>query len=169
MPKPTSATRGQLKSTGAAYGEQQTKILGMQRDKDKLAALSKDVAMKQELVDSASGKASSLRLQGQASNVNVSVIDEAAVPDKPVFPKMILIIPISLAAGLALGLALSMLAEMLDRRVRSAADLAHAANAKSLGVLLSRRRRSRRPRISESNSVAFVSRAAALRAERAVS
>jgi polysaccharide biosynthesis transport protein len=161
------ATRIQLKSTEAAYSEQQAKILGLQHDKDKLAALAKDVALKQDLLDGASAKASSLRLQGQASFVNATVIDEAAVPDKPVFPKMILIIPISLAAGLALGLALSMLAEMLDRRVRSPADLEHAAGAKSLGVLMSRRQRSRRRHLATS-LVSFVS-SSALRSERVAS
>ncbi len=163
------SVEGQLKTTEAAYAEQQTKILGMQRAKDELDLLAKDVALKQSLVEGASGKASSLRLQGQASTVSASVVDEAAVPDKPVFPKVPQIMAISVAAGIALGLALSMLAEMLDRRVRSAADLEFAADAKSLGVLMSRRSRSRRRRVAESNPIAFVSAAAALRSERAAS
>jgi len=53
--------------------------------------------------------------------------------------------------------------------VRSAADLEFAAGAKSLGVLMSRRSRSRRRRVAESNPIAFVSAAAALRSERAAS
>jgi uncharacterized protein involved in exopolysaccharide biosynthesis len=137
------ATRAELASTEDAFKAQQTTILAAQPARDEIVTLQKEVEVKQEALNSALAKSSTLRLQGRSSTVNATVIDEAAVPDNPVFPVMWKVMGMALGAGLGLGLALAFLAEMLDRRVRSATDLEFAANAKPLGTLLSQRRRLR--------------------------
>jgi uncharacterized protein involved in exopolysaccharide biosynthesis len=135
------ATRAELASTEEAFKTQQATILAAQPARDQIVTLQKEVDVKQDALNSALAKSSTLRLQGRSSTVNATVIDEAAVPDYPVFPVMWKVMGMAIGAGLGLGLALAFLAEMLDRRVRSATDLEFAANSKPLGTLLSRRRR----------------------------
>lgn len=150
------ATQAELASTEEAVKAQQATILAAQPARDQIETLQKEVAVKQDALNSALAKSSSLRLQGNASTINATVIDEAAVPDTPVFPIMWKIMGMALGAGLGLGLALAFLAEMLDRRVRSAMDLEFAANAKPLGTLLSRHPRFNWRRLKSRHLMAFI-------------
>jgi len=150
------ATRAELASTEEAFKAQQTTILAAQPARDQIVTLQKEVEVKQDALNSALAKSSNLRLQGRSSTINATVVDEAAVPDTPVFPVMWKVMGMAMGAGLGLGLALAFLAEMLDRRVRSAMDLEFAANAKPLGTLLARRRRIPWRRIKSDGSMAFL-------------
>ena len=73
--------------------------------------------------------AAQARLQSKLTFADIAVLDKAAPPIEPAFPKPMIVIPVAIAAGLALGLVLAMLAEMTDRRVRIPNDLNFACSA----------------------------------------
>jgi uncharacterized protein involved in exopolysaccharide biosynthesis len=133
------ATRLDLASTQKAYDELQTKLLAKQAQQDQIALLQKEISVKQTELDSALSKSTTLKLEGQASSVDASVIDQASVPVGPIFPNKSKALLMAIAGGMALGLALAFLVEALDRRVRSPEDLAFAAQGRSLGIIIYRR------------------------------
>jgi len=66
---------------------------------------------------------------------NISILDEALLPEGPVSPKTRLIAVVALLLGLGLGIALSFLLESLDYTVRSHEDVEAELRVPVLGVL----------------------------------
>jgi succinoglycan biosynthesis transport protein ExoP len=67
------------------------------------------------------------RLQSKLTFADVAVLDKAAPPIDPAFPKPLIVMPVAIAAGFALGLILALLAEMTDRRIWGASRLAETS------------------------------------------
>ena len=65
----------------------------------------------------------------------MAVLNPAAPPLEPSSPRVVLNTLLSVFLGTMLGLGLGLLAEMLDRRVRSEGDLAEIAQIPVLGVI----------------------------------
>ena len=110
-------------------------MIGMQAQRDRLAAMTCEVASRQDQLDAASKAAGDARLRSQLSFSNIARIDEATPPADPAFPKPLLVAIAGVGLGLALGFILALLAESLDRRVRVLADLEFATSAGVLGTL----------------------------------
>ena len=75
-------------------------------------------------------------MESRASQTNASVLNPAVPPDHPYRPSLTLNLALAAVVGTLLGLGLVMTREMTDRRVHSAAELAHAVNAPVLGELI---------------------------------
>jgi polysaccharide biosynthesis transport protein len=88
--------------------------------------------------------AAQARLQSKLTFANISVLDKAAPPLQPAFPKPLIVIPVGIGAGLALGLLLALIAEATDRRVRFPADLEFCVSRPLLGVIQRHSSRQRR-------------------------
>ena len=131
------ALAGQIAALTTARDEQLAKVIAIQEQREQLALLSRDVEIKQDRYLGASKAASTARLQGQLSFSNIAILDKAATPTSPSFPKPFLVIPAAVAAGLGLGCILALIVEALKRQVRSVRDLGYASSAPSLGEMIS--------------------------------
>jgi len=118
-----------------ALAEQKAKVLELNRSRDEMNVLSKDVESAQRAFDAASLRSSQTRIEGSSDQADVSVLNPATAPIEPAGPKVLLNTVLSLFLGSMLGIGLAMLAEMFDRRVRSAADLSEVMQIPVLGAI----------------------------------
>jgi chain length determinant protein EpsF len=108
----------------AAMAEQKEKVLELNRARDQLTVLMRDVDSAQHAYDATAQRYNQTSLEGQANQTDISLLNEATPPTLPSSPKILLNIAVSALLGGLLGVGLSMLAELLDRCVRSETDLA---------------------------------------------
>ena len=121
-----------------ALAEQRARILESKGDRNELTVLVRNVGSAQAAYDTAMQRYVVSQVESRASQANVTVLNPAVAPLNPSFPKLVLNIVVSVAVGTMLGLGLVILAEMLDRRVRSSADLALGLDIPLLSVLNAR-------------------------------
>ncbi len=110
-------------SIGAQYSAQLQKVLAQRGKADEARRLSIEVAVLRDQYQKASTRMAELDQQSQSIESGLSLLGAATAPDKPSFPNWPLIIFGSIGLGLLLGVLAALLAELLARRVRSAADL----------------------------------------------
>jgi uncharacterized protein involved in exopolysaccharide biosynthesis len=119
-----------------SYAENLGDMVGVQAQRDRLARLRAEVQVQQDEFDRLQRAASQALLQSQLSFTNIAVIDLAAPPMSPVFPKPLPALTIAGVVGLGLAVLCALIAETLDRRIRRAQDVADAAGAPLLGLAL---------------------------------
>lgn len=128
------ATRQRERELRAAVAEQKTRVLELNRARDELAVLAKDVESARSAHDSAVQRYNQTNLEGHANLPDVSVLTPAIAPTEAWFPRL----PINLAAGIFLGLflgvAIALLSELRRRRVHCTRDLAEALQAPVLAA-----------------------------------
>lgn len=122
-------------SVRAALLEQKNKVLELNRTRDELGVLQKDVESAQRAFDTTSQRFSQTKIEGQAEQSDIAVLNPATPPIEPSSPRIVINTILSVFLGSFLGLGFGLLAEMLDRRVRSESDLAEALHAPVLGVI----------------------------------
>ncbi len=120
-----------------AHDTQLQTMITLQRKRDQLITLARQVSIRQDEVDRATKVTAQARLQSQLSFSNISVIDKAPVPTAPAFPKPLIVTIAGLGVGLCLGLILALLVEALDRRIRAVSDLEFVASVPVLGTMAS--------------------------------
>jgi chain length determinant protein EpsF len=121
-----------------ALAAQRAQVLESKEDRNELTVLVRDVGSAQAAYDTAMQRYVVSQVESRASQANVTVLNPAAVPLKPSFPKPVLNIALSVVLGTMLGIGIVILAELLDRRVRSADDLAYGLDVPLLTVLNAR-------------------------------
>lgn len=114
------------KELGAAAATQKSKLLDLNRRRDELGVLMKEVDNAQRAYETASQRHTQTSLESQTNQTNVSVLSPAIPPLSPSFPKIQLNVALSIFLGTMLGVGFALLRELLDRRVRGAEDLAEA-------------------------------------------
>ncbi|MCU6498866.1 chain length determinant protein EpsF [Rugamonas sp. A1-17] len=119
----------------AALLEQKNKVLELNRTRDEMNVLSKDVESAQRAFDVASQRFAQTKIEGQSDQSDISVLNPAVAPIKPSGPKVLLNTALALVLGTMLGLGFSVLAEMLDRRVRSDSDVLDVVQIPMLGTI----------------------------------
>lgn len=120
-------------SIRAALQAQKQKVLELNRLRDEMNVLSKDVESAQRAYDAAAQRFSQTNIEGQSDQSDISVLNPAVAPIKPSSPKILLNVVLSVFLGTMLGLGFSVLAEMLNRRVRSESDLSEVLHIPVLG------------------------------------
>ncbi|MFZ5745042.1 MAG: Wzz/FepE/Etk N-terminal domain-containing protein [Pseudomonadota bacterium] len=110
-------------SIGAQYSSQLQKVLAQRGKTDEARRLSVEVAVLRDQFQKASMRVAELEQQSQSIESGLTLLGAATAPDKPSFPNWPLIIFGSLGLGLMLGVLSALIAELLARRVRCAADL----------------------------------------------
>jgi chain length determinant protein EpsF len=119
----------------AAFAEQKARLLELNRQKDRIAVLSRDVENAQQAYNSAVQRFNQMRLESQATKTNIAILNPAIPPLKPSSPKLLLNIALSLFLGTLLAMGASLLVEASDRRIRSAEDLESGLEIPVLAVL----------------------------------
>jgi uncharacterized protein involved in exopolysaccharide biosynthesis len=121
-----------------ALAAQRAQVLAEKEDRNELTVLARNVGSAQAAYDTAMQRYVVSQVDSRASQANVTVLNPAVAPLKPSHPKPVLNIAMSVVVGTMLALGIVILAEMLDRRVRSSDDLVHGLDAPLLTVLNAR-------------------------------
>lgn len=118
-----------------AVNAQKARLLELNRNRDELGVLSKEVDNAQRAYEAASQRHVQTNLESQVNQGNVVVLSAALPAAAPSFPRIPLILALSVVVGALLGMVFAVAIEMIDRRVRGADDLAAAIGGPILGFL----------------------------------
>jgi chain length determinant protein EpsF len=121
-----------------ALAAQRAQVLESKEDRNELTVLVRNVGSAQAAYDTAMQRYVVSQVDSRASQANVTVLNAAVAPLKPSHPKPVLNIVVSVVVGTMLGIGIVILAELLDRRVRSGDDLAQGLDVPLLTVLNAR-------------------------------
>jgi polysaccharide biosynthesis transport protein len=138
----------EIASLEAEQEQAQKSLIEVQAKRDRLNQLERDVAFRVDQLNARENAAEAAKLKSKLTFSAMTVLDKAAPPVAPSFPKPPVALPVAILASLALGLILALLKEAADRRVRFPVDLEYSASAPFLGVL--ERARPSKPRIGPS-------------------
>lgn len=118
-----------------ALSAQRAKVLELNRDRDALAVLTREVENAQKAYDVTTQRFTETNIEGQSNQSDVVLLNPAVAPMAPSSPNLVLNLAASLFLGVFLGIGFGLIAEMLDRRVRSTGELFEVLQAPVLGVL----------------------------------
>lgn len=116
-----------------ALEAQRAKVLELNRTRDQMGVLSKDVESAQHAFDVVSQRLSQTRIEGQADQSDIALLNPAVAPLEHSSPKLALNIVMAIFLGSMIGVGLSLLVEMQNRSVRSERDLVDALQVPVLG------------------------------------
>lgn len=119
----------------AALTAQRAKVLELNRDRDALAVLTREVENAQRAYDIATQRFTETNIEGQSNQSDVVLLNPAVAPLSPSSPNLILNLAAALFLGIFLGIGFGLVAEMIDRRIRSAGELFDVLEVPVLGVL----------------------------------
>lgn len=119
------ANMNELRREARTLNEREAQALSLQREKESVEELQATVLKR-------------LKETGLASNLtatNIRVVEPAKVPTYPIRPRTRLIWTLASVCGLALGIGVVFLADALDTRVRTPADIERVLGVPILGVV----------------------------------
>jgi polysaccharide biosynthesis transport protein len=106
-----------------AIALQKTKVLNLNKQRDELTVLKRDVDTAQRDFEQVSMRSSQTRLESLSSQTNIAILNAASEPLDPSRPKILLNVLVAVLLGILLGVGLALMRELGNRRVRSAEDL----------------------------------------------
>jgi chain length determinant protein EpsF len=118
-----------------AVADQKTKVLELNRARDELGVLLKDLDSAQRAFDAATTRLSQTRIEAQSEQSDVSILNPAVAPLDPSAPRVLLNTLVSVLIGSVLGVGLAMLLELVNRPIRSSADLKDMLGIPVLGTI----------------------------------
>lgn len=119
----------------AALAAQKTRVLELNRSRDELGVLLKDLDSAQRAFDAASTRFSQTRIEAQAEQSDIAVLNPAVVPSEPSGPRVLLNTLVAILLGTVLGLGLALVLELLHRPVRSGGHLQELLGIPVLGTI----------------------------------
>jgi chain length determinant protein EpsF len=119
----------------AELAAQKTRVLELNRSRDELGVLLKDLDSAQRAFDAASQRFSQTRIEAQSEQSDISLLNPAVPPVQPAGPKVLLNTLVSILLGTILGVGLALLLELLNRPVRSAGDVKDVLGIPVLGTI----------------------------------
>jgi chain length determinant protein EpsF len=119
----------------AAVAAQKTRVLELNRARDELGPLLKELETAQRAYDAASARFSQTRIEAQSEQSDVSVLNPAVAPTEPSGPRVLLNSLIAFLLGTVLGVGLALLLELLNRPVRSSSDIKDMLGIPVLGTI----------------------------------
>ena len=118
-----------------ALAAQKTRVLELNRTRDELGVLLKDLDSAQRAFDAASGRFSQTRIEAQAEQSDIAVLNPAVAPVEPSGPRVLLNTLVAILLGTVLGLGLALLLELLQRPVRTGGDMQELLGIPVLGTI----------------------------------
>lgn len=116
-----------------ALAAQKTRVLVLNKQRDELNVLRRDIESAQRAYELVSQRASQTSIESQTNQTNIAVLNAAPVPNIASKPRILINILASVFLGTLLGVGVALLLEFANRRVRSAQDLAETLNLPILG------------------------------------
>jgi chain length determinant protein EpsF len=121
---------------GALAG-QKARVLILNKQRDELNVLRRDIESAQRAFEVVSQRASQSNIESQTNQTNILVLNPAVPPTDPSKPRVLLNILVSIFLGTLLGVGLALMLELANRRVRSGDELAEALGVPLLGNISS--------------------------------
>lgn len=118
-----------------ALENQRAKVLELNKNRDALAAFTRDIENAQRAYDVATQRFTQNNIEGQSNQSDIAVLNAAVPSREPSSPKIVLNVLLSIILGSILAVGIALLTELLDRKVRSSEDLNFIPNVPVLGVL----------------------------------
>ena len=115
--------------------EQRKKVEALRDARSQSVVLQRDVDTAQKAYEAALQRYLVNKVESGARSTNVTILNPATEPTHPTKPNVPLNIALGVIVGLMLGLGAVFLLELMDRRVRSTADLDGTLDAPLLGTL----------------------------------
>jgi succinoglycan biosynthesis transport protein ExoP len=112
-----------VRALQAAINEQKQKVLSLNRQRAEVNILKSDVDSAQKAFDTVTASAAQARLQSMSTQTNVMKLAPAVEPMEATGPTTVQAMLIGLVVGIVLAIAGALMAELSNRRVRTAADL----------------------------------------------
>jgi chain length determinant protein EpsF len=119
----------------AALAAQKNRVMALKAQRDEASVLIREVANAQAMYDAAMQRSGQSRMESLATQTDIAVLNPATPPLEASSPKVLLNTILAVFLGGLLGIGLAFLMEMIDRRVRSAEDLAAGLELPVLGEL----------------------------------
>jgi len=119
----------------AELAAQKTRVLELNRTRDELGVMLKDLDSAQRAFDAASQRFSQTRIESQSEQSDISILNPAVAPTAPAGPRVLLNTLVSIVLGTILGVGLALLLELLNRPVRSSGDLKDMLGIPVLGTV----------------------------------
>jgi capsular polysaccharide biosynthesis protein len=107
----------------------------MNRARDELGVLLKDLDSAQRAFDAASQRFSQTRIEAQSEQSDIALLNPAVAPTEPSGPRVLLNTLIGFLLGTILGVGLALLLELLNRPVRSPSDVKDMLGIPVLGTI----------------------------------
>lgn len=123
----------------AAVIAQKARVLELNRSRDELSVLQRDVENAQRAVDSASQRFTQTAIEGSVNQADIAVLNPAVAPQNRASPRILFNLILAGFLGTLLGVAAGLLAEMRDRRVRSRDDISELLEIPVLAVIKSKK------------------------------
>lgn len=107
----------------AALAAQKQKVLDLNRSRDQLSVLQRDVETAQTAYNTVAQRLNQTSIEGKANESDISILNPAIPPDRPSSPKLLLNTILAIFLGGVLGLGFGLLAELMNRKIRSTEDI----------------------------------------------
>jgi chain length determinant protein EpsF len=120
-----------------AIESQKKRVIDLSQERDQITVLRREVESAQRAFDTVSAKSVQTRMESQTVQTNVAILTPAAEPTAPSKPNIFINVAASVVMGSMLGLGIALLQEVINRRVRSAEDLAAVTNLPVLASITS--------------------------------
>lgn len=114
---------------------QKNLLLELKQQRDQLAILAREAESDQRLYESTLQRYYETSLESQFNQPNTSVLNEAVPPLEPSSPMVLFNMVAAVFLGTLLGTVLAVLAEIIDRRVRSREDITELLEARILATV----------------------------------
>jgi chain length determinant protein EpsF len=118
-----------------ALTNQKTRVLALNKQRDELNVLRRDIESAQRAFEVVSQRASQSNIESQTNQTNIALLNPASPPGGPSKPRVLLNILVAIFLGTLLGVGLALLQELANRRIRSATDLAEVLSLPVLGSI----------------------------------
>ncbi|MDZ7919087.1 chain length determinant protein EpsF [Rhodoferax sp.] len=120
-----------------ALATQKARVLVLNKQRDELNVLRRDIESAQRAFEIVSQRASQTNIESQTNQTNIAVLNPAIAPPDPSKPKVLLNVLVSIFLGGLLSVGLALVLELTNRRVRSTEDLVEALDLPVLGAISS--------------------------------
>ena len=128
-------SRSREKQLVDSLEKQKKRVLLLNKQRDELNVLRRDIESAQRSFELVSQRASQTDIASQTNQTNIAVLNPAFVPTQPSKPRVFLNILVSIFLGTLLGVGLALMLELKDRKVRSTQDLFEALDLPVLGSI----------------------------------
>ena len=131
----TNASKQRDALLASSLADQKAKVLELKQQHDEIAVLSHEVENAQKAYDAAMQRSVQTHMESEANQSNISILNSALPPQNASKPKIMVNLVISLFLGGLLGVMISLVIELVDRRVRSAQDVAELVGVPVFAVI----------------------------------
>jgi polysaccharide biosynthesis transport protein len=114
---------GRVAQLRASIEAQRTKVMQLKTLRDEAGVLQRDVENAQRAYDMMSQRVNQTNIESKDTQTNVSVIKRATPPSRPTSPNVQRNVLIALFVGTLLAIGFALFRELIDRRLRTSADV----------------------------------------------